>query len=208
MQRKPLGSTGLMLSPFGLCWGAAGVAAAARSEPPQASNWCDVSADLPPAMWERLRPLLPSEGFIVQARVGPGAWDERMLAACEELCARIGCPAVDLWQLAGFDLERIKGGQPFAMLRRLRDAGRVRFFSLRVTGLEDALWSLERTPVHSLTVDAPLEEQAWPELLQAADDAGVAIIATADCVNGDGRRAETLLQNTTLTSFSWPVRLW
>jgi hypothetical protein len=202
MQPKPLGNTGLKLSPFGLSWEAA---ALTGSRLPQQSNWCDLPADVLPSAWERVKLLLPADNFIVQARVGPAAWDDNMLITCQELLTRTGRSSIDLWQLACFDLERIKGGQPFAMMRRLRDAGRIRFFSLRVTGLEDALWSLEHTPVHALTIDAPLVEPEWAELLHTADDAGVGVIATASCVGGDANRAEALLHSTSIASFSWPV---
>ncbi len=215
MKYRALGRTGLQLSPFGLSLDGAGVGA---HPAPQSANWCDIRSDIDKADWGRLAALLAAPGstragsasvqtgsVIVQARVGPDAWDRHMLMVCEALLAQTRLSTIHLWQLDGFDLERIKGGEPFNMMQRLRDAGRIGFFSVRVESPVDALWLIENAPVHAITLDADLDTREWHELIGIAAEAGVGLIATARCVRGESGQAWRLLHESSIASFAWPI---
>src|SRR6185295_15296358 len=135
VKTKTLGRCGLELSPFGLL---AGEEATAPT-PPGVPNWCDVPVDLPKADWTKLAGVMRKDATVM-VRVGPKSWDRSMLTGCTELLQRIGRPSIDVWQLSMLDLERVKAGEPFRMMIKLRELGQVRFFGMRLNSVKDALW--------------------------------------------------------------------
>lgn len=202
MKTRRLGRTDIELSPFGMLVGDSGTAHA----PSELPNWCDIPAELDADTWNRVARGLRTNALVV-ARVGPGAWDRAMLPACTELLKRIDRSAVDIWQLSMLDIERVKAGEPFRMMIKLKDLGHVRHFSIRVNSARDAMWVIEHTPIHCVTVDLPYEEPVWKELLAAAKEAGTGLIGTTRTAGGDLHQARDLLAATTITAFSWPARL-
>ncbi len=203
MKTKALGRTGLELSAFGL------LVASAESapSPSDVANWCDIPLDLDAENWGRVAGSMARKEPHVIVRVGPRAWDRSMLNACGELLTRIGRTQVDIWQLSMLDVERVKAGEPLRTMIKLREMEQVRFLSLRVGSIADAMWVVQHTPAHVVTVDCAFETKAWSELLGAAAEAGAGIIGTARTAGDDVARARELLASTSITAFSWPARL-
>ncbi|GMV97737.1 MAG: hypothetical protein AMXMBFR83_20920 [Phycisphaerae bacterium] len=143
--------------------------------------------------------------LLLHVRVGPTHWDRRMIQVVEQVLELTGRSAVDVLQLAPFDLERIKAGEPFRRLQELREAGRARYFSVWTDSVADARWVVENTPAHALTLDAPTADDGWRELLTAAGEEGTGIIAGPATAGGDVETAKRLLLDTPITAFTWPV---
>lgn len=204
MKHRLLGRTRLRLSPFGPAIGGAAVTPLPDDGPP-VGDWCDVPADLAPEAWRTLRPHLATPEPIIVGRFVPSCWGERMAPSCEKLLATLGRRRIDVLELEGFDLERIKAGEPFQRAMALRDRGRARFFGVRVKRHRDAMWIIEHSPAHVVTLDAPLAEEAWSEIVAAAVEAETGLIATAAAVGGDVEAARRRLDEGSVTAFSWPV---
>jgi aryl-alcohol dehydrogenase-like predicted oxidoreductase len=203
MKTKPLGRSGLELSPFGLLVGDGASAPA----PPGVSNWCDIPAEIDEATWAHAGRCLNNDRCIVLARVGPRAWDRIMLTRCTELLARVNRTVIDIWQLSMVDVDRVNASEAFRMMIRLKEQGHVRLFSIRTNSIADALWAVQHTPVHCVTLDVPYDAKQWSELLKATPEEGKGIIATTATAGGDVVRARELLASTAITAFSWPARL-
>lgn len=199
MRRKPLGRTGLQLTGRGAAW----PAGSGPPVPPDDCNWCRLPADTSAAAWSTVRDLLAPDAVVIGV-IDPTAWDHRMSDACSRLLGVTGRSRLDVWELGAFDLERIKAGEPFRRAIQLRDAGRIRFLGLCVRSIADALWAIDHTPAHVLTVDAPLDDPAWSELGNAAAESGVGLLATAAAVGGDPGLASRLIKDTMLTGVAWP----
>lgn len=234
MAAKMLGRTALRLSPFGVALDMDSAAPPLSSfdAPP---NWCDVTAEVSRDAWARLVGLLEGQWslalsawahsadrplgaaavspeddihrpeFFLAVRIGPGHWDRSMAQAIDQLLWRTGQPQVDLLQLAPFDLERIKAGEPFRRLVELRDSRRVRFFGLSVSNLRDARWAVEETPAHAVAVHASYHEPGWTELFDAANQADTGLIAGPAVADNDLETARRLLTDTPVTAFTWPA---
>jgi hypothetical protein len=201
--RKRLGRTELLLSPFG-----AGVGLPTSVDPlsgeGEVMNWCDIPGDLSQQDASQLVGLVTSD-FHVQLRIGPDQWDRRMTVAVDAALARLGRRNADWVQLAPFDLERIKAGEPFRRLQDLRDAGRARFFSVWVNSVKDAQWVMENTPAQTITIHAPHEDKGWPELFELAAEADTGIIATPMVADGNRIEARRMVRESGVTAFTWPV---
>ncbi len=143
--------------------------------------------------------------FFLAVRIGPDHWDRSMAQAIDQLLWRTGQPQVDLLQLAPFDLERIKAGEPFRRLVELRDSRRVRFFGLSVSNLRDARWAVEETPAHAVAVHASYHEPGWTELFNAANQADTGLIAGPAVADNHLETARRLLTDTPITAFTWPA---
>ncbi len=173
------------------------------------ANWCDVPASLSATAWSTICGRVEAsatapEPLIVVARVGAGDWGRGMAGRCEALLAVLGRASIEVWQLAGFDVERIKSGEPFQRMHELRDAGKVRFFGVRVETARDACWAMENTPAHAVTLDGPITDDAWGEVLAVAEEVDAGVLATHRCVGGDRAAAERLLRDTPIAGFAWP----
>jgi hypothetical protein len=172
---------------------------------PMPTNWCDVPCEIGREAREFVAARYSDSNTIVQARFGPQFWDRSLIDECKRLLDTLGRDRIELAQLASFDLERIKAGEPFRRLMALRDAALARFFSVRVESPEDGLWVIEHTPAHAITIDAPYDEASWKELLNEAEDSRIGVLATARAVNGDAERAKRLVSETPITGFAWPT---
>lgn len=202
MKTRTLGRCGLELSPFGLLVHETESAAA----PSEVPNWCDVPIEVNDATWHRVVSGTRPDAVIV-ARVGPTLWDRGMLPACSELLARINRRHVDLLQLSLLDVERVKAGEPFRMMIKLKELGHATYFSMRVSTLDDALWAIEHTPVHAVTLDLEYDARPWTKLFKAAEEAGTGLIGTTRTAGGELAHARELLASTSIAAFSWPARL-
>jgi hypothetical protein len=93
------------------------------------------------------------------------------------------------------------------MMIRLKELGQIRFLSMRLSTVKDALWAIEHSPLHCVTLDLEYEAKAWAELLTAAQEAGTGVVGTVRTTGGDLVKARELLASTSITAFSWPARL-
>ncbi len=207
MDRKPLPGTELELSPFGVAPRDGTREAVVVPVPPGQASWIEAPLTVTSDGWRTLSAAVAGGAAAsppLLIRVPRGNWDRSMIAACRDLPARIDRPQVDLWQLDPFDLERIKAGEPFRRMGALRDEGLIRWFSIRVSSVKDAVWCIEHTPVHVLTVDAPLDEAEAAELFSLAAETQIGLLGTAGTVRGDPLRALAMAGSTPLVSFAWP----
>ena len=143
--------------------------------------------------------------FFLCVRVGPAHWNQSMSIMVDQVLWRTGQPHIALLQLAPFDLERIKAGEPFRRLEELRDSRRVRFFGIAVDNLRDARQAVEQTPAHAITVHASYQEPGWPELFDAANQFDTGLIAGPAVANNNPETARRLLMDTPITAFAWPA---
>jgi hypothetical protein len=193
---QTLGSTGLNLTPWGITVTDDGHHTTEASDPP-----CnDIPADGPRELLGPLCKQLASP-TVFQARVGPGAWDRNgMAAVCERLLSALGRESIEIWQLAPFDKERIKAGEPARAMMKLRDRGLVRFFSVRVSDLRSAEWVLQSFPLHTFTIDGPIELESWRALLDEARASGIGVLATGAAFGGDRDVAMQLIHQGLVTA--------
>jgi hypothetical protein len=169
-------------------------------------NWCDVLVTLQAAEWSIICDAVHAgRPTFVAARVDAADWGREMEDRCRDFCSRIGIPAIDLLQLGEFDLERIKAGEPFRRMQQVRDAGLARRFGLYVTTLKDAAWAIENAPVAALTVDAPLADEEWGELMTAAGEGELGVLATPHAFVHRRKAAEAALNQWPITAIGWPV---
>jgi hypothetical protein len=202
IKTKRLGRSGLELSPFGLLAGAEYSA----PSPPGLANWCDIPVELDEAGWSRVARCLDSEQCHLLARMAAPAPERVMLARCTDLLARTHRKAIDVWQMP-VAAERVAAREAIRLMIHLREAGQIRFFGLRVKSLADAVWAVQHTPIHCLTLDAAYDAAGWTELLKAASEEDTGILATAQTAGHDVARARDLLASTSIAAFSWPARL-
>src|SRR5690606_1394874 len=133
--------------------------------------------------------------------------DRSMSEAVDEVLRRTGQPRIDVLQLAPFDLERIKAGEPFRRMQELRNAGRVRFFCLGVDTLKDARCVVDNSLVHAIRIGASHRAEGWAEVFDATNDTDTGIIAAPSVAEGDMDIAQRVLTDTPITAFAWPVDL-
>lgn len=206
MNGKRLGRTGLILSPFGARLGTG--QASTTGPPPQLFNWVDVPTELTRQQWLNAckKPPEPPDASspYVLARVGPAHWDRSMSQECDALLACIGRRRIEILQLAVFDLERIKAGEPFRRMLALRDAGKAKSLGVQVASFKEARWVIEQTPAHVISIDARLSDEEWSDLFALAREADAGLIAGPAAAGGDRDAALRMLANTPIAAFSWP----
>ena len=168
-----------------------------------AADWCWAPLDVTRSGQPYPDGLPHKVAHVISAE--PDTWDRTLATRCRDLLASRSLPQLEVCQLDACDRERIKAGEPFRRLQEVRDLGLVRFFGMRVTSPRDARWAMESTPVHVLTLDAPLDEPEWAEIWSLAADLNTGLLATGRSVAGDPLRAAEVLDGTPICAFAWPI---
>jgi aryl-alcohol dehydrogenase-like predicted oxidoreductase len=100
-------------------------------------------------------------------------------------CQRLGRESIDLMQLHCVPTERLREGEVFEWLRKLKKEGLVRHFGASVESMEEARLCLEQAEVDSLQIIFNVfRQKPIDELFDAAKAKGVAIIVRLPLASG------------------------
>lgn len=127
------------------------------------------------------------DGCYVGTKVGnvrsPGGRTEKnfsreyILRACEESLRRLRKDSIDLYQLHNPSLEVIRSGDWPETMEELRAAGKIRFYGVSITTVEEARAFLDRDCGHTIQLVYNLLRQEMTEVFPIAQRKNIGVIA-------------------------------
>ncbi|WP_026195631.1 aldo/keto reductase [Verrucomicrobium sp. 3C] len=208
MRLRPLGKTGLLVSPLGL--GAAEIGFAGMAQPAATEllhfaidhgiNVIDTAAvyetseeRIGNALGPRRRQcVLASKcGWAAEGKSSPASWtEENIRRSIDRSLVRLRTDHIDVMLLHSCDRPVLERGEALAALRKAQEAGKVRFIGYSGDG-ETAEFACRLTEVSVIETSINICDQANIEtVLPAAREADVGVLAKRSLANGAWRRLE------------------
>ena len=123
-------------------------------------------------------------------RRGDPGWPENFTAAAirkhtEDSLRHLGVEALDLTQLHCIPPDVLMGGEPFAILEKLKQEGKIRAYGASVEAMDEALWCCAQPGCTSLQIIFNIfRQKPVHTLFAAAKSANIAILARLPLASG------------------------
>ncbi|MEO1401609.1 MAG: aldo/keto reductase [Cyanobacteria bacterium J06635_1] len=147
-----------------------------------------LAAKVKPMLKPLVRMLKPQSGSLAQAKGSLLRQDfskDYLTQSVEGSLRRLQTDYLDLFMLHSPPTEIIEAGEAFDTLAMLKQQGKLRYYGVSCETLDDAMIALKAPGVSALQVEVNLlDQRATAELLPAAQQAGIAIVARQPFASG------------------------